>query len=79
MGRLRCHRTRRRCAGETRSLGEATPINEGSCAVRIPTSALDWAIYALAALHAPFTIQGSAEAIAHATEWGKRLTTAASA
>lgn len=57
--------------------GEATPVTEYSCAVRIPTSDLDWAAFALAALHAPFTIQGPAEAIAHAAEWGSRLSTAA--
>lgn len=57
--------------------GEATPINENTCAVRIPTSDLDWAAFALAALHVPFTIQGPAEAITHAAVWGSRLTAAA--
>lgn len=56
--------------------GEATHISEESCAVRIPTSDLDWAIFALAALHAPFTIHEPAEAITHAAEWGSRLTAA---
>ena len=56
--------------------GEATPISEESCAVRIPTSDLDWAAFALAALHAPFTIHDPAEAITHAAEWGSRLRTA---
>lgn len=56
--------------------GEATPISEESCAVRIPTSDLDWATFALAALHAPFTIHEPEQAITHAAEWGSRLTTA---
>lgn len=58
--------------------GEATPVNEKSCAVRIPTSDLDWATFALAGLHAPFTIHGPEEAIIHAAGWGSRLTAAAS-
>lgn len=58
--------------------GEATPVNENSCAVRIPTSDLDWATFALAALHAPFIIQGPAEAITHAAEWSSRLAAATS-
>lgn len=58
--------------------GEATPVNENSCAVRIPTSDLDWATFALAGLHAPFTIHGPEEAITHAAGWGSRLTAAAS-
>lgn len=58
--------------------GEATPISEESCAVRIPTSDLDWATFALAGLHAPFTIHGPEEAITHAAGWGSRLTAAAS-
>lgn len=58
--------------------GEATPVNEKSCAVRIPTSDLDWATFALAGLHVPFTIHGPEEAITHAAGWGSRLTAAAS-
>lgn len=58
--------------------GEATRVNEKSCAVRIPTSDLDWATFALAGLHAPFTIHGPEEAITHAAGWGSRLTAAAS-
>ncbi|ORC22109.1 MULTISPECIES: hypothetical protein [Rothia] len=56
--------------------GEATPINENSFAVRIPTSDLDWATFALVALHAPFTIHEPVEAVAHAAEWGSRLAAA---
>lgn len=58
--------------------GEVTPITENSCAVRIPTGDLAWATFALAALHAPFTIHGPEEALTHAAEWGSRLTAAAS-
>lgn len=57
--------------------GTATPIDEASCAVHVPASDLDWAAFALAALHAPFTIHGPEEAIAHIAAWGKRLTSAA--
>ncbi|RRD05734.1 YafY family transcriptional regulator [Arachnia propionica] len=57
--------------------GEATPITENSCAVRIPTGDLDWATFALAALHATITIHGPEEAITHAAAWGSRLTAAA--
>lgn len=58
--------------------GTATPLTKTSCTVHIPASDLDWATFALAALHAPFTIQGPQEAIIHAAEWGSRLTAAAS-
>lgn len=56
---------------------KATPIDENSCAVRILTSDLDRALFALAALHAPFTIQGPEEAITRTEEWGRRLSSAA--
>lgn len=56
--------------------GKATPISGESCEVRIPTSDLDWATFALAGLHAPFTIHGPEEAITHAAAWGNRLTAA---
>ncbi len=61
------------------SLGEwgtATPIDENSCTVRIPTSDLDWATFTLAALHAPFTMHGPTEAIHRVAQWGARLTAA---
>lgn len=57
--------------------GEATPTNRNSCEVRIPTSDLDWATFALAALQAPFAIHGPEQAITHAEEWGRRLAAAA--
>lgn len=63
-----------------RSLGEwgtATPVDENSCAVHIPASDLDWAAFALAVLHAPFTVHGPEEAVAHIAAWGSRLTEAA--
>lgn len=57
--------------------GTTVHTGEDSCTVHIPATDLDWASFALAALHAPFTVRSPQAAIAHVAEWGARLTRAA--
>lgn len=54
--------------------GTATPIDAQTCTVRIPAGDLDWPIFALIALHAPFTIHSPEEALDHVAAWRDRLT-----
>ncbi|MDO4685454.1 MAG: YafY family protein [Corynebacterium sp.] len=57
--------------------GTVTSIDEHTCEVHIPVGDLDWTIFALATLHAPFTICGPDEAISGVADWGNRLSRAA--
>lgn len=57
--------------------GDASPLDQQSCTVRIQVRDLDWAAFALASLAVPFTIHSPQEAIDHAVTWGDRLSRAA--
>lgn len=56
--------------------GTATPLTPTTCTVQILVENLDWAAFALASLHAPFTVRGPDAAIKHFADWGQRLSSA---
>lgn len=56
--------------GEWATVAERT---DATCSVSIPSSDLDWTIFSLVSLDAPFTIHGPSEAIERARLWRRRL------
>lgn len=57
--------------------GTVEPIDETSCEVVVHAESLDWAIFCLVALEAPFVVHGPPEAIERLRSWGGRLLVAA--
>lgn len=57
---------------------KATPIGRDACEVEVPTDDLEWAVFALGGLGAPFRVEGPPAAVDHFRGWAERLAGAVS-
>ena len=62
-----------RAKAEVAQYGTVESIDDTSCEVSIPAESLDWAVFCLAAMEAPFVVHGPVEAIEYMRGWGERL------
>lgn len=59
--------------GEVAHYGVVERTDDTSCELFIAAASLDWAVFCLCTLDAPFTVHGPPEAVDHARQWVDRL------